>query len=287
LRAETQQIMKSISFVTAVLAASVAVAQELPQASPRGGVEQVVGLTKVEVDYSRPSAKGRLVFGDVVPYDKLWRTGANLNTIIEIGGPVRFGDTDVKAGKYSLFTVPGKEMWVVHLNSNTELWGEDGFKPEENVASIKVKPTSGEFTETLTFTFANVVNDNADLVLSWEKTHVAIPINADATEQALRNIKEALAKGDVKAGGYGGSARFCLDRNVMSKEALEWAQKSVEMDRKFWTVHTLARAQAANGLSKEAIATAGESLKLAQEAKSDAYVKMNQELIERIRKGAK
>lgn len=279
--------MKGISFAAAVLAASVTVAQELPQASPRGEVEQVIGLTKVELDYARPSAKGRVVFGDVVPYDKLWRTGANLNTIIEFSGPVKFGDTEVKAGKYSLFTVPGKEVWAIHLNTNTELWGEDGFKPEQNAASIKIKPVSGEFTETLTFNFANVVNDNADLVLSWEKTKVTIPIHADATEQALNNIKEALAKGDVKAGGYGGSARFCLDRNVMTKEALEWAQKSVEMDRKFWTVHTLARAQAANGLSKEAIVTAEESLKLAQEAKNDAYVKMNRELIERVKKGGK
>lgn len=279
--------MKGISFTAALLATSVAVAQELPQASPRGEVEQIVGLTKVEVDYARPSAKGRVVFGDVVPYDKLWRTGANLNTVIEFSGPVKFGGAEVKAGKYSVFTVPGKETWVIHLNKNTELWGEDGFKPEENVASIKIKPASGEFTETLTFGFANVVNDDADLVLSWEKTKVVIPINADATEQALNNIKEAIAKGDMKAGGYGGSARFCLDRNVMTKEALEWAQKSAEMDRKFWTLHTLARAQAANGQPKEAVTTAEESLKLAQEAKNNAYVKMNQELIERVKKGIK
>lgn len=277
--------MRIILSSAAVLVATAFHAQDLPQPSPKGEVEQVVGLTKVEVEYSRPSIKGRVIFGDLVPYDKLWRTGANLNTTVEFSAPVKFGDVDVKAGKYSLFTVPGKEVWVVHLNSNTELWGEDEFKAEENVATIKVKAEAADLTETLTIDIANVVNDRAELELRWEKTKVLIPIQADATEQALANIREAMAKGDMKAGGYGGSARFCLDRNVMTKEALTWAQKSVEMDKKFWHVHTLARAQAANGMTKEAIATANESMTMAQEAKNEAYVKMNRDLIESLSKG--
>ncbi|HNU56557.1 MAG TPA: DUF2911 domain-containing protein [Flavobacteriales bacterium] len=277
--------MRMMLSATAVLVAATIHAQDLPQPSPKGEVEQIVGLTKVEVEYSRPSIKGRVIFGDLVPYDKLWRTGANLNTTIEFSAPVKFGDVDVKAGKYSLFTVPGKEVWVVHLNSNTELWGEEDFNAEQNVATIKVKAEAADLTETLTFDFANVVNDGADLELRWEKTKVLIPIHADATEQALANIKEAMAKGDMKAGGYGGSARFCLDRNVMTKEALGWAEKSVEMDKKFWHMHTLARAQAANGMTKEAITTANESMAMAQEAKNEAYVKMNRELIESLSKG--
>ncbi|MCB0767434.1 MAG: DUF2911 domain-containing protein [Flavobacteriales bacterium] len=277
--------MRMILSSAALLVATAFHAQDLPQPSPKGKVQQVVGLTNVEVEYSRPSIKGRVIFGDLVPFDKLWRTGANLNTTIEFSAPVKFGDVDVKAGKYSLFTVPGKEVWVVHLNSNTELWGEDEFKAEENVATIKVKAEAADLTETLTIDIANVVNDRAELELRWEKTKVLIPIQADATEQALANIREAMAKGDMKAGGYGGSARFCLDRNVMTKEALTWAQKSVEMDKKFWHVHTLARAQAANGMTKEAIATANESMTMAQEAKNEAYVKMNRDLIESLSKG--
>jgi len=279
--------MKAIFFAAAAVCAVAVSAQELPQASPLGEVEQLVGLTKVEVEYSRPSAKGRVIFGDLVPYDKLWRTGANLNTTIEFSEPVKFGDVDVKPGKYSLFTVPGKETWVVHLNSNVELWGEDEFKAEQNVASVKVKPLTCEHTETLTIDLGNYQNDNADLEIRWEKTRVVIPIVTDATEKAIANIKEAMAKGDMKAGGYGGSARFCLDRNVMTKEALEWAEKCVSMDKKFWHMHTLARAQAANGMTKEAIATAEESMKMAQEAKNEAYVKMNRELIASAMKGGK
>jgi len=262
-----------------MLATAIANAQELPQASPLGEVEQVVGLTSVDVEYSRPSVKDRVIFGDMLPFDKLWRTGANKNTTIEFSGPVKFGGVEVDAGKYSMFTVPGKSSWVVHLNKNTEQWGEGDFKEEECVASVKVPVTTGEFTETLTFSFDNVVNDNADLVLRWEKVKVAIPINADATKQALANITAAMAKGDMKGGGYSSSARFCLDRNVMTKDALGWAEKGVEMDKKYWNLHTLARAQAANGLTKQAVATAEESMKMAQEAKNEAYVKMNRDLI--------
>lgn len=250
-------------------------------------MDQVVGLTDVKIDYSRPSAKGRVIFGELVKYDALWRTGANLNTTIEFSGPVKFGDVDIEAGKYSLFTVPGAKTWVVKLNKNVELWGEDDYKEEETVASIKVEATATEFTETLTLEFANLKDDNADLVIRWEKTKVTIPIVTDATKQGIANIMEAIKQGEMKAGGYNGSARFALDRGTMTKEALEWAQKSVAMDPKFWSMHTLARAQAANDLTKDAVATAEQSMKMAQEAKNEAYVKMNRELIEKIAKGGK
>lgn len=250
-------------------------------------MEQLVGLTKVEVEYSRPSAKGRAIFGDLVPYDQLWRTGANQNTTIEFSEAVSFGGQDVPAGKYSIFTVPGTESWIVHLNKKTDLWGEDGFDAKENVASVKVQATKCEPTETLTIGLENLNNDNADLEIRWANTKVVVPILTDATEKGVANIKAAMAKGDMKAGGYGSSARFCLDRNVMTKEALGWAEKSVSMDKKFWHMHTLARAQAANGMNKEAIATAEESMKMAQEAKNEAYTKMNRELILSLKQGGK
>lgn len=272
--------MKTFLLPLCALFALTARAQDLPQPSPLGKVEQVVGLTNISVEYSRPSVKGRRIFGDLVPFGKLWRTGANMNTTVEFSGPVKIADQDIPAGKYSLFTTPNEGAWVIHLNRNIGLWGEEEFKEEENVASFKVEATQAEFTETLTIEFADLNGDNGALVIRWEKTKVTLPIVTDATEQGLANIKEALAKPDVKAGAYGSSARFCLDRNVMTKEALGWAQKSVSMDKKFWTLHTLARAQAANGMTKEAIATAEESMKMAQEEKNEAYVKMNREKIE-------
>lgn len=271
--------MKAQLLALALLAASSVGAQELPQTSPKGSVEQMVGLTKVRVDYSRPSAKDRQIFGGLVKYGEIWRTGANMNTTIEFSGPVKLSDQDVPAGKYSLFTIPHEGAWIVILNKNTELWGEGDYKEAEDLTRIKVGTTGTEFTETLTIDFADLKGDNANLELRWEKTKVIIPIVTDATEQGLANIKEALGKTDAKPGAYGSSARFCLDRNVMTKEALEWAEKCVQGDRKYWHLHTLARAQAANGKMKEAIETATESMKMAQEDKNEAYVNMNREKI--------
>lgn len=279
--------MRAVLLAVAAAAVATLNAQDLPQASPKGMVEQVVGLTTITVKYSRPSVKERVIFGDLVPMDKVWRTGANFNSTIELSGPVKVGGVDVAAGKYSLFTVPGKDIWVVHLNRNSSLWGEAEFKEDENVASLKIAPSPCEFTETLTFDFTGLKGDNADLELRWEKTRLVIPIATDATEQGIANIKEALAKPDVKFGAYNSSARFYLDRNIDPKQALVWAKQSVEMEQKFWNMHTLARAQAANGLRNDAIGSAEVGMKLAQADGNEAYVSMLRGLIEELSKSEK
>lgn len=268
--------MKRIFLPVAAAALSFsAVAQDLPKASPAGEVEQVVGLTKVEVDYSRPSVHDRKIFGDLLPYGKLWRLGANANTTIELDGPVTVNGEKLEKGKYSMFAIPGADEWTVIFNKNTALWGEGDHKDAEDVLRVKVKPVASEFTETLNISFDDVNNDKARMDIRWEKTRVSLTIAADATEQAMANIKKAMDAGDMKAGGYASSARFLLDRNTMPKEALEWAQKAADMDPKFYILHTLALAQAANGLKKEAVATAEKSMAAAKEAGNDAYVKMN------------
>ena len=272
-------IKRSILFAT-LFAGGIVHAQKLPQPSPKGEVEQLVGLTTVEVEYSRPSARGRQVFGDLVPYGKVWRTGANVNTTIEFDGPVVFEGQKVEAGKYALFTIPNAEAWVIILNKNTELWGEGDRKPEEDVVQFKVRPAKCETTETFTIGFADVKDDKAFLELRWENTLVRVKLEADATEQALANIKEAMAQPEIKPGTYHRCARYCVDKGVMLPEALEWAQKAASTDRKYWTLHTLALCQAANGKYKEAVATANESMELAQKEGDNSYVKMNKERID-------
>ena len=276
--------MKNILLASLFLSASVVVAQDLPQPSPKGHVEQIVGLTKVSIDYSRPSAKGRKIFGDLVPFDKVWRTGANLCTIVDIDGPVQIEGNTLPAGKYSLFTIPREGAWVVIFNKDTELWGEGDRKDSLDVLQVKVAPVkTSDFTETFTIGFDAVSDDKARIDLRWENTVVSINIYADASDKALANIKEALAKPDADFRAYASSARFCVDRNIMAAEALQWAKKSVSMDKKFWNVYTLALAQAQNGNYADAITAAEESMKMAQEAKYDAYVKMNKERIEEWR----
>ncbi|MCC7501381.1 MAG: DUF2911 domain-containing protein [Flavobacteriales bacterium] len=269
--------MKRSLIALALAAPLFAAAQDLPQPSPKGKVEQVVGLTNVSVEYSRPSAKGRAVFGELVPFSKLWRLGANANTIISFDGQVVIEGNKVEAGKYSLFVTPEQGAWIFHLNKNTELWGTDGYKPEENVAEWKAESGGCEFTETLTIGFDEVKDDKARVEVRWEKTRASFMIEADATEKAMANIKEAMAKTEIKAGSYNRCAQYCIDKGVNLKEALTWAEKanSMEKEKKYWMLHTLALAQGANGMTKEAIATANESMALAEKEGDNSYVLKN------------
>lgn len=272
--------MKQLLFVSLLAAPLFANAQELPQPSPSGKVEQVVGLTTVSVDYSRPSVKGRTIFGELVPYGKVWRTGANKCTLFETSGPIKVEGQDLPAGIYSLFTIPNEDTWVFIFNKDTALWGEEDRKDEMDVLRVKAQRQKTETVETFTIGFDAVKDDHARMELRWENMLVGVDLFADATEQSLANIKKALADPKATFGGYSGAARFCLDRNIQLSDALTWAEKSVSMERKYWNTHIYARALAANGKTKEAIAAAEESMKLAQEAKADAYVKMNKEKIE-------
>ena len=277
--------MKNFLIPALMLATITVNAQDLPAPSPKGKVEQVVGLTNITVEYSRPSMKDRKIFGELVPFDKVWRTGANLNTMITFDGPIKIEGQEVAAGTYSIFTIPGQDAWQLILNKNIEAHGEGDRKEEEDVLKVKVPAGKSETFETFTILFDNVKNDKAEMQLRWENTMVKVNIHADATEKAMANIKEALAKPDANFGAYHGAARFYLEREMDAKQALEYAQKSVSMDKKFWNQHTLALAFAKNGQHKEAIAAAEESMKLAEEAKADNYVKMNREKIAEWQKG--
>lgn len=272
--------MKHTLLFAALFSSALVVAQDLPQPSPPGELEQVVGLTKVEVEYARPSAKGRKVFGELVPYDKVWRTGANLCTTIEIDSDIQIEENTLPAGKYSIFTTPGLDVWVIHFNKNVELWGEGDRKPEEDVLSVKVKPGTCEFTETFTITIGELAEDNATLELRWENTRVPVKISADATPLALRNINKAVNDPAADFRVFHNSARFLVDRKLDPPAALKYAQMSVDKEMKFWNMHTLALAQAQNGQYAKAIETATKSMDMAQKVNYEAYVTMNKQKIE-------
>ncbi|MCB0794719.1 MAG: DUF2911 domain-containing protein [Flavobacteriales bacterium] len=269
--------MKYSMMFAATLVALQAIAQDLPKPSPLGEVEQIVGLTEVEFKYSRPSAKERKVYGELVPFGELWRTGANQCTVMEIDGPVVIAGSTVPEGKYCLFTIPNVDAWTMVLNRNTDLWGTDDYQQEQDVLRWEVKPSKIPFRETLTISFDAVKEDKARVDIDWEETRASFEIFADASDKAMANIKEAVAKEDADFRVFNNSARYCIDKGIMAEQALEWATKSVSLEKKFWNVHTLALAHAANGQYKEAMKTAEESMKMAQEADYQPYVKMNKE----------
>lgn len=251
-------------------------AQELPMPSPNAELEQVVGLTEVELEYSRPSMKGRTIWGDLVPYGENWRTGANASTKIGFSTDVVFGGVEVEAGEYALYTVPGETEWEVVLNSNLDTWGVDGLEASTDVARVKVKPMAHHKTESMLFYFDKLTDGSAELVLAWDEVAVPVKIEVDYMSAAKENIEEKISEIEGAYSSYNRIAQFYLSNNMELEKALEYAQKSVEISKKFWNMKTLSEVQAANGDIKGAIKTAKESLALAQEANYGPYIKMNE-----------
>ncbi len=248
--------------------------QELPMPSPLCKLEQRVGLTDLRIEYSRPSMKGRVIFGELVPFDQVWRTGANKCTLFECSGPVMIEGKELAAGKYALFTIPAKSAWKVIFNSDPEQWGAFDRKPEKDVLTVEIPCKQLDYArETLTMGFDDLHGDSAMFYVEWDKSRISLHVFANATDQGQMNIKEAMAKGDMDASASNRSARFYLDRGLMPDVALKLALTSVMKEKKYWNAYTLALAQAANGQYNEAIVTAGTSKQMAMEAKENGVVK--------------
>lgn len=254
-------------------------AQELPVPSSKGEVEQRVGLTDFTISYSRPNMNGRVIFGDLVPYGKVWRAGANMATTIEFTSVVDFAGTKVEPGKYSIFISPEADNWKIVLNTVWNTSGTGDYDPANDVASIsaKVLKASPE-VETWTIGFDAVKEDNAFLTFRWADVLVKVAINAPSSELAKANIEATLAEMNDVYGTYNNIARYYLSTGN-NADALKYAKMSVESASKFWNVKVLSEAYAANGDYKNAIATAEKSLKLSQEAEYQPYIKMNTENI--------
>lgn len=249
-----------------------------PQPSPSASVKQTIGLSEVSVDYSRPSANERKVFGNLVPMDVVWRTGANGSTDITFGNEASFNGIKVPAGKYALYTIPSANEWEVVLYKDTEQWGAPKeLKAEEIVAKTKVKAEKNPlFVETFSIGFNDLKTDRANLILSWENTMVKVPIVMDSKKEVLESINATLGKKEAKASDYNQAAGYYFQEKMDLKKALEYATKANEMQPDvFYMLKLKAEIQAANGMKKEAVETAKKSMELAKKASNDDYVKMN------------
>ena len=280
--------IKNIFLGALVLITAAAQAQlTTPQPSPTATISQKLGLTDISVTYSRPGAKDRVVFGDLVPFGKVWRTGANKATSVTFSTDVNIGGKDVKAGTYSLFTIPNKTEWTIILNSNTELWGAGKYEEATDVARFTIKPTAlSDNVETLTIDFSHLVGPNGNLNLSWENTHVAIAVKTDVNSMIEKQIKEILVDGP-SAGTYYNAARFYLENDKDLNQALTWMHVAIEKRADaFWYVHHKAKIQAKMGNTKEAIATAEKSLTMAKENEDGdyGYIANNEKLIAELKK---
>jgi len=278
--------MKKFIFVFAMLIANYAIEAQVktPQPSPKSLIQQTVGLTEVEIEYSRPSAKGRIIFGDLVPFGKLWRTGANANTTVSFSDDVVIKGTTLKKGKYALYTTPKADMWEVVFYSSTDNWGTpENWDANKVVVLTNVDPISlGNSVETLTIAVNNLTNDSATLDIAWEKTMVSIKFEVPTQKSAMASIEKALA--GPTAGDYFSSAQYYFQSNGDLNKALEYVNKAISMvklgsDVPFWHLRQKSLIQAKLGDKAGAIATAKLSLAGAQKEKNDDYVKMNNDSI--------
>ncbi len=279
--------MRKILLQTIAIAAfcvGTATAQTIPfpQPSPTASISQNFATSKIEISYSRPGAKGRKVFGDVVPFDKFWRTGANGPTIITFGEDVKVNGTDIKAGKYGLVSFPGAAEWILVLTKDLTVSGVDAYKVENDAARFTVKSEKlNDMVETFTMDINNIRNNSCDLILKWENTAVRLNITASYDEKITKQIGDVMAK-DTRP--YFSAASYYYDNNKDLNLALTWANKAIEANPKaFWAWHLKAKIQKSLKDYNGAMASATESTRLAAEDHDDAYVKNNAKLMDEIK----
>ncbi len=250
-----------------------------PAASPASKVSATVGLTDITIDYSRPSVKGRTIFGGLVPYNETWRTGANRNTTITFSDKVVVGGKELKKGTYAIFTVPGQNEWDVIFYTDTENWGLPvKWETAKEAVRFKVPVTALPFTiETMLFNMDNLSNNSFDLVFAWEKTAITVPITLFTAETVQADIKRVMA--GPSAGDYYAAGNYLYQEGKDLQQAYEWVNKANSMDSRFFRVRTEALILAQMGKYAEAVATAEKSLALSKEAGNADYVRMNEESI--------
>jgi len=268
-----------LAFMAALLGFSQVNAQSIPfpQPSPAATVSQNFATSKIELSYARPSARGRKVFGDVVPYGKFWRTGANSATLITFGEDVTINGKEVKAGKYGLASFPGENEWIIVLSKDLTVTSADEYKQENDVARFTVKAEkTSDLTETFTIDFANMRNDKVDIVLKWENTAVRLTVVSFYDTRLMKQIETVMAK-DTRP--YSGAANYYFENGKDLNQALVWINKAVEANPKaYWTLLTKAKIQNALKDYNGAMETSMKSWEIAKEGGDEAYQKNNEKL---------
>ena len=255
---------------------------KMPAPSPPQTIKQDFGISSIELSYSRPGVKGRKVFGDLVPYGAVWRTGANSATTIDFADDVTIGTTKVSAGKYGLLTIPDKDSWTIIITKQTDVTNPVDYKQESDVVRVTAKPmTMKDKMETFTMQFANVKSSTCELQIMWENTAVSLPISSDVETVVMKEIDDAMNKDNRP---YFQAALYYLNNGKDLNQAVAWFDKAIaQQPDGYWIYHQKANALAKLGKKEEAKATAQKSIELAKEAKNDDYVRLNEKLLEQLK----
>lgn len=277
--------MKKILFAAIATLSLIASEAQLktPAPSPSQTIKQDFGLSFIELSYSRPAMRGRKIFGDLVPFGKVWRTGANNATTITFGDEVMIGGTKIPAGKYGLLTIPDKKSWTIIITKQTDVTSPSAYKQDQDVVRVEAKTMDmNSAMESFTMQFADVKPTSCELHIMWEKTAVALPISADVDKKVMAQIEQLMNKDNRP---YYNAAMYYMENGKDLNQALSWFDKAVELNPSaFWIHHQRANCLAKLGKKVEAKAAAEKSKELAAAAKNDDYVKLNEKLLAELEK---
>lgn len=274
--------MKKLSLITAlaVLFSFAAQAQlKTPAPSPLQTIKQAFALSDISIEYSRPSAKGRVIYGDLVPFGKVWRTGANQATKITFGEDVKVEGNALAAGSYAIYSIPNKDSWNLMFYKDLTLGGDvANYKKENEVLNITVKPSAlANKVETFTINVSDISSSTANVELTWEQTRVAFNVVADIDTKIMKNIESSVIK-DSRP--YYSAANYYYENSKDLKLALEWVNKAFEANPKaYWVALLKSKILLKSGDKKGAGTTAEQVIALAKEDKNDDYVKMGEKVL--------
>jgi hypothetical protein len=282
---KSKSILLQFILIAAISTLAVGQQIQMPQASPSATISQKIGLTDVSIEYSRPSTKGRKIFGELVPFGEVWRTGANAATIINFKTEAKVEGNLVPAGSYALYSIPGKTEWTIILSKNTKLWGAVGYDAADDLLRFKVKPgKTGQKYETMEINFVDMTDTGATVALKWETTRVRFRIETEVDSIVMAEIKSLVIDKEAENPGLlYQAANYYFTNNKDMNQAFDWITKSVSEDPKYWTMHLKAKIELALGKKKEAIESATKSMEMAKEAKNPDYVSLNERLIKSIK----
>jgi hypothetical protein len=233
-----------------VTAAPASAELQVPQPSPSAKVEQQVGISTFQLQYSSPGVKGRTIWGGVVPLDKPWRTGANASTKLVASHDFTFGGKKVPAGSYALYSIPGKDSWTLVLNTSADSWGAMGYDTKKDVARVTVKPQAIPSRERMTFVFTDTTDDTTNLDLEWEKVRVSVPLKVDTKGLVLANIDQNLNEAWRP---HFTAARWLLDSGGDLNAALKYVDTSIAVKPTWWNHWVKAQVLAKQGKSTDAV----------------------------------
>lgn len=277
----------SIAFLIMLLASYFSFAQQIqmPQASPGAKLSQQVGLSVVTVDYSRPSTKGRKIFGELVPFGQIWRTGANNPTVLTFNGEAKIAGKKVPAGSYALYSIPGKSEWTMILSKNTKLWGAMGYNQADDLFRFTVAPSkTSKMYESLEISFNNLTDNSAVVSLKWENTRVDFKIETEVDSIVMAEIQKLVIDAEsTDPNLLFQAANYYFTNSKDLDQAYTWVKQSTDKDPKYWTMHVRAKIELALGMKTEALDSATKSKTMAEAEKNPDYVALNDRLIKSIK----